>query len=80
MNLRCSHRLPSPEIAGRCDIIDRETGRMIKTGWELIKEDAAMYQHLRPCPQKKWNRVNRKRCEKCQEAVLDPETPATGAA
>lgn len=55
-NLRCRHRLPSPELAGR-------------TTWEQLREDRKRYPHLRPCIKAGWNWIYRKSCEKCGEAI-----------
>ena len=59
--LRCRHRLPSPEVAGY-------------TTLEKLKEIARQYPHLRPCPLHKgdrgsWHWIERTRCEGCPEAV-----------
>lgn len=59
--IRCKYRLPSPAAAG-C------------TTLEVLKEQAAKYPHLRPCPKHagengSWNWTYRQYCERCPDAV-----------
>lgn len=66
-NPRCRRRLPSPELAGCLT-------------WEALKEKAARYPHLRPCPRilgsrGTWQWIYRASCEKCGEKK---ETPRRG--
>ena len=67
--LRCRHRLPSPAVAGAGDIVDRETGEVLKLAVDVLREWAAQYPHLRPCPSVRWDWRDRKNCDGCAEAV-----------
>jgi hypothetical protein len=63
MSVSCRHRLPSPDIAGA-------------QSWDKLKEWAAAYPHLRPCPMYKgssggWAWVYRKDCVGCPDAVKE---------
>ena len=63
--LRCKHRLPDASAAGALD-------------WDILKERAAQYPHLRPCPKEKtarggWKWIDRKNCEQCPDAVRERE-------
>ena len=66
-NPRCRLRLPSPELAGCLT-------------WEALREKAAHYPHLRPCPRilgsrGTWQWIYRKGCELCPDALNNtPET------
>lgn len=57
----CRRRLPSPELAGCLT-------------WEALKEKAARYPHLRPCPRilgsrRTWQWIYRKGCDRCPDAL-----------
>ena len=72
--VRCRHRLPNPEAAGYCDKLDPETGEVIKSAMDALKEAARRSPDLRPCPLHKgtrgtWHWIERKWCEKCPEAI-----------
>lgn len=74
--LRCRHRLPRPELAGYCDLIDEETGEVVATAADTLKRAAVRYPHLRPCPRCRgsrgtWNWIDRKGCVGCPDAVRD---------
>ena len=56
VKIRCRHRLPSPELAGF-------------TTLEGLREAAAQYPHLRPCPRQRWQWIYRKACKKCADRV-----------
>jgi hypothetical protein len=61
--VHCKHRLPGPEVAGAVD-------------WVTLKNMAAEYPHLRPCPRHKdgnggWNWIYRKYCRKCPDAARE---------
>lgn len=56
MEIRCRHRLPSPELAGF-------------TTLERLREAAARYPHLRPCPKYGWSWLYRTACAKCRDRV-----------
>lgn len=73
---RCKYRLPSPETAGFCDVVNRQTGEVLKTGLEGLREAARRSPDLRPCPLHKgsrgtWNWIYRTACAKCPDAVKD---------
>ena len=38
MEIRCRHRLPSPELAGCCDIIDQETGEVLRDAVDALRD------------------------------------------
>ena len=67
--IRCRHRLPSPEDAGFCDIVDPETGEVRVSAMDALKQAAAQHPDLRPCPHHKWHWIYRKTCAKCPDAV-----------
>ena len=72
--LRCQHRLPSPALAGYCDIVDPQTGEVLKTAMAALREGAMRSPDLRPCPRQKgsrgtWNWILRETCRKCPDAV-----------
>lgn len=72
--LRCRHRLPGPEAAGYCDRVDSETGEVIRSGWDALREAAKRHPELRPCPRHRgrrgtWNWIYRATCAKCPDAV-----------
>lgn len=72
--LRCRHRLPNPETAGYCDRIDPETGEVLMSAWDALREAARRSPDLRPCPRCKgsrgtWNWIYRKDCAGCPDAV-----------
>lgn len=74
--LRCSIRLPSPEVAGCCDVVNWETGEVMKDAREVLLECAERWPHLRPCPRHKgsrgtWNWIERTSCETCSRAVRE---------
>ena len=56
MNIRCRHRIPSPEAVGFLTA-------------EGLKAAAARYPHLRPCPKQGWNWLYRTACVKCGDKV-----------
>lgn len=56
MAIRCRHRIPSPEAVGFITA-------------EALKEAAAQYPHLRPCPKYGWNWIYRTACKKCPNKV-----------
>ncbi len=49
-DIRCRHRLPSPELAGYCDIIEPDTGEVVSRGWDRLREAARRHPEIRPCP------------------------------
>ncbi|WP_165177508.1 hypothetical protein [Desulfovibrio sp. ZJ369] len=72
--MRCRHRLPNPETAGYCDRIDPETGEVLMSAWDALREAARRSPDLRPCPRQlgsrgTWNWIYRTTCEKCPDAV-----------
>lgn len=72
--LCCRHRLPNPELAGYCDRIDPDTGEVLMSGWDALREAARRSPDLRPCPRCKgsrgtWNWIYRKDCARCPDAV-----------
>lgn len=76
--LRCRHRLPSPELAGYCDVVHPETGEVLKTAIQGLREGAQRHPDLRPCPRHKgsrgtWNWIYRTTCRKCPDAVREGE-------
>ena len=77
MEIRCRHRLPSPELAGCCDIIDQETGEVLRDAVDALRDWAAQYPHLRPCKKHSWNWLYRKACAKCGDRI---EVPLEGSA
>lgn len=56
MNIRCRHRIPSPEAAGY-ETLDG------------LKAAAARYPHLRPCKKHGWNWLHRTACAKCGDRI-----------
>ena len=71
---RCRHRLPSPAVAGAGDIVDRETGEVLRLAVDVLRDWAAQWPHLRPCPRHKgskgtWDWTYRNYCENCPEAI-----------
>ena len=61
VSMRCKHKLPGPEVAGYAT-------------WDMLKEKAAEYPHMRPCPKRKdrsggWNWIYRTVCEQCPDAA-----------
>ena len=56
MIIRCRHRISSPEAAGF-------------TTPEGLREAAARYPHLRPCPKYGWSWLYRTACAKCRDRV-----------
>ena len=76
MEIRCRHRLPSPELAGCCDIIDQETGEVLRDAVDALRDWAAQYPHLRPCKKHSWNWLYRKACAKCGDRI---EVPLEGS-
>ena len=78
MTVHCSVRLPAPEVAGCCDIVDRESGKVVKEAVQVLREWAELWPHLRPCPKQKgsrgtWNWIERTVCETCSRAVRNKE-------
>lgn len=72
--IRCRHRLPSPEVAGFCDVVNPETGEVVISAGDALKDAAARSPHMRPCPRCKgsqgtWNWTERRYCERCPDAV-----------
>jgi hypothetical protein len=67
--LRCRHRLPSHGVAGAGDIVDRETGEVTREAKDVLRDWAAQWPDLRPCPSVRWDWRDRKDCERCAEAV-----------
>ncbi len=73
-HLRCRHRLTDPRLAGYCDQIDPETGEVLKSAWDALREAARRSPDLRPCPRFRgsrgtWNWIYRTTCLKCPDAV-----------
>ena len=64
MNIRCRHRIPSPEAVGFLTA-------------EGLREAAAQYPYLRPCKKHSWNWLYRKACAKCGDRI---EVPLEGSA
>ena len=56
MIIRCRHRISSPEAAGF-------------TTPEGLREAAARYPHLRPCPKRGCHWLYRTACAKCRDRV-----------
>lgn len=50
---KCRIKAPSPEACGYAT-------------WDMVKEKAEEYPHLRPCPKKNWWWVDRRNCKKCE--------------
>lgn len=67
----CRRRLPSPELAGFVDVVDPETGEVLKSAVDALREAAARSPDLRPCPRRRWNWIYRTTCRKCPEAVWE---------
>ena len=59
MNIRCRHRIPSPEAVGFLTA-------------EGLREAAAQYPYLRPCKKHSWNWLYRKACAKCGDRIEVP--------
>ncbi len=74
MSIRCRHRLPSPELAGYCDIIEPDTGEVVSRGWDRLREAARRHPEIRPCLRCKgkygsWHWIERRYCMRCPDAV-----------
>ena len=63
MNIRCRHRIPSPEAVGFLTA-------------ERLREAAARYPHLRPCPKQGCHWLYRTACAKCGDRI---EVPLEGS-
>lgn len=64
MIIRCRHRIPSPEAVGFLTA-------------EGLREAAAQYPHLRPCPKQGCHWLYRTACAKCVDKL---EVPLEGSA
>ena len=64
MIIRCRHRIPSPEAVGFLTV-------------EGLREAAAQYPHLRPCPKQGCHWLYRTACAKCGDRI---EVPLEGSA
>ena len=64
MIIRCRHRIPSPEAVGFLTV-------------EGLREAAAQYPHLRPCPKQGCHWLYRTACAKCVDKL---EVPLEGSA
>ena len=76
MIIRCRHRIPSPEAVGFLTV-------------EGLREAAAQYPHLRPCPKQGCHWLYRTACAKCGDRMekmmqvhqnVENSMPATGPA
>jgi len=56
VTIRCRHPVPSPEAVGF-------------TTREGLREAAAKYPHLRPCPKYGWDWLYRTACAKCRDRL-----------
>lgn len=53
---KCRIKAPGPEVCGY-------------STWELVRQKAEEYPHLRPCPKKNWWWMERKNCLECENKI-----------